>query len=167
MLAASGFLHSVSDRLAARDIRAHQALMESLAAAEEGDGAVGVRGVALPLATRDGGAYMAHVLPLTSGARRRAGNAYAAVAAIFVRKAELEVPSAPEVIARHYNLTPTELRVLLAMIEVGGVPEVAQALGVADTTVKTHLGKLYGKTGASRQADLVKLVAGFQSPLAA
>ena len=100
-------------------------------------------------------------------ARRRAGSAYAAVAAIFVRKAELEIPSTPEVIARHYNLTPTELRVLLAVIEVGGVPEVAGALGVADTTVKTHLGKLYGKTGTSRQADLVKLVAGFQSPLAA
>jgi len=167
MLAASGFLHSVSDRLAARDIQAHQALMESLAAADKGDSAVGIKGVALPLATRDGGTYMAHVLPLTSGARRGAGNAYGAVAAIFVRKAELELPSTPEVIARHYNLTPTELRVLLAMIEVGGVPEVAEALGVADTTVKSHLGKLYGKTRTSRQADLVKLVAGFQSPLAA
>jgi DNA-binding CsgD family transcriptional regulator len=167
MLAASGFLYAVGDRLAARDIKAHQAMMESLAAAEKGDGAVGVRGVALPLATRDGGTYMAHVLPLTSGARRSAGNAYAAVAAIFVRKAALEIPSAPEVIARHYNLTPTELRVLLAMVEAGGVPEVAEALGVADTTVKSHLGKLYGKTGTARQADLVKLVAGFQSPLAA
>ena len=56
---------------------------------------------------------------------------------------------------------------LLAIVEVGGVPEVAEALGVAETTVKTHLGNLYGKTGTSRQADLVKLVAGFASPLAA
>jgi len=31
----------------------------------------------------------------------------------------------------------TELRVLLAIVEVGGVPEVAAALGVAGTTVKT------------------------------
>ena len=73
----------------------------------------------------------------------------------------------PEIIARHYRLTPSELRVLLAVIEVGGVPEVAEALGIADTTVKTHLGSVYGKTGTSRQADLVKLVAGFRSPLAA
>ena len=141
--------------------------MDVLAAADSGDGAVGARGVALPLATRDGGAYLAHVLPLTSGARRKAGTAYAAAAAIFVRKAELELPSTPEVIARHYRLTPSELRVLLAVIEVGGVPQVAEALGIADTTVKTHLGSVYGKTGTSRQADLVKLVAGFQSPLAA
>jgi DNA-binding CsgD family transcriptional regulator len=58
-----------------------------------------------------------------------------------------------------------EMRVLLAIVEVGGVPEVADALGIAETTVKTHLGRLYQKTGAIRQADLVKLVAGFANPL--
>jgi DNA-binding CsgD family transcriptional regulator len=167
MLAASGFLYATADRLTVRDVRMHHALMDVLVAADSGDSAVGARGVALPLATRDGGAYLAHVLPLTSGARRQAGTAYAATAAIFVRKAELELPSTPEVIARHYRLTPSELRVLLAVIEVGGVPQVAEALGIADTTVKTHLGSVYGKTGTSRQADLVKLVAGFASPLAA
>lgn len=167
MLGASGFLYAANARLTVRDAKMHHALMDVLAAAGNGDGAVGARGVALPLATRDGSAYLAHVLPLTSGARRQAGNAYAAVAAVFVRKAELELPSTPEIIARHYRLTPSELRVLLAVIEVGGVPEVAEALGIADTTVKTHLGSVYGKTGTSRQADLVKLVAGFQSPLAA
>jgi DNA-binding CsgD family transcriptional regulator len=167
MVAASGFLHAAGDRLVVRDVKMHHALMDVLAAAGSGDGAVGARGVALPLATREGSAYLAHVLPLTSGARKKAGNAYSAAAAVFVRKAELELPSTPEIIASHYRLTPSELRVLLAVIEVGGVPEVAEALGIADTTVKTHLGNVYGKTGTSRQADLVKLVAGFQSPLAA
>jgi DNA-binding CsgD family transcriptional regulator len=69
------------------------------------------------------------------------------------------------VIAKAYKLTPMELRVLLAIVEVGGVPEVAEALGVAETTVKTHLGRVYKKTGTGRQADLVKLVAAFSSPL--
>jgi DNA-binding CsgD family transcriptional regulator len=46
------------------------------------------------------------------------------------------------------------------------VPEVAEALGIAETTMKTHLGRLYEKTGTHRQADLVKLVAGFSSPFA-
>jgi len=55
---------------------------------------------------------------------------------------------------------------LLAIVEVGAVPEVAAALGVAATTVKTHLGRLFAKTGATRQADLVKLVAGYATPLA-
>jgi DNA-binding CsgD family transcriptional regulator len=64
-------------------------------------------------------------------------------------------------------LTPSELRVLLVIVEVGGVPEVAAALGVAVTTVKTHLRRLFEKTGATRQADLVKLVAGYATPLTA
>ena len=54
---------------------------------------------------------------------------------------------------------------MLAIVEVGGVPEVAEALGIAETTVKTHLGRVYKKTDSDRQADLVKLVAGFSNPL--
>ena len=119
------------------------------------------------LNTRDGERYVAHVLPLTSGARRRAGTSYQAVAALFVHKAALDRPSPPEAIAKAYRLTPMELRVLLAVVEVGGVPEVAEALGIAETTVKTHLGHVYEKTGAGRQADLVKLIAGFSHPLVA
>ena len=41
----------------------------------------------------------------------------------------------------------------------------AVALGVAATTVKTHLARLFAKTGTNRQADLVKLVAGFSGLL--
>jgi DNA-binding CsgD family transcriptional regulator len=119
----------------------------------------------VPLLARDGERYVAHVLPLTSGSRRRAGAAYSAVAAVFVHKAALDTPSPPEIIAKTFKLTPAELRVLLAIVNIGGVPEVAAALGVADTTVKTHLGRLFEKTGTGRQADLVKLVAEFSNPL--
>ena len=73
--------------------------------------------------------------------------------------------SRSEVIGKIFKLTPTELRVLLAIVEVGGVPEVAAALGVADTTVRTHVTRLFQKTGATRQADLVKLVAGYATPM--
>ena len=45
------------------------------------------------------------------------------------------------------------------------VPEVAEALGIAETTVKTHLGRIYEKTATARQADLVKLVAGYSNSL--
>jgi len=55
--------------------------------------------------------------------------------------------------------------VLFAIVEVGGVPQVAEVLGIAASTVKTHLGRVYEKTGAARQVDLVKLVAGFSSSL--
>ncbi|HEY4985377.1 MAG TPA: helix-turn-helix transcriptional regulator [Bradyrhizobium sp.] len=75
------------------------------------------------------------------------------------------MPTPPEVIGKSFRLTPTELRVLLAIVEVGGVSNVADALGVADSTVKTHLGRVFEKTGTTRPADLVKLVAAYASPL--
>jgi DNA-binding CsgD family transcriptional regulator len=166
MLAESSVLRAAGGKLAASDASAEQALHEVFLAAGNGDAAVGTKGIALPLTAREGERYVAHVLPLTSGARRRAGVSYAAAAALFVHKAALDAPSPPEVIAKTFNLTPSELRVLLAFVEMGGVAETAEALGVAEATVRTHLHRLFAKTGTSRQAELVKLVAGFSSPLA-
>jgi hypothetical protein len=128
------------------------------------DDAFGVEGTAVPLVGSYGERFVGRVLPLT-GNRRCTRFKYDAVVALLVRKATFDMPLQPAVIARAYKLTPTELRVLLAIVEVGGVP-VATTLGIAETTVKTHLGRLFDKTGARRQADLVKLVAGFSSPLA-
>jgi DNA-binding CsgD family transcriptional regulator len=108
---------------------------------------------------------VAHVLPLTSGKRKQAGIAYASVAAVFVRKAALDGPSPIEALVSAYKLTPAELRVLLAIVEVGGIPEIAPMLGISEATVKTHLQHVFEKTGVNRQADLVKVVAGFMNPL--
>jgi DNA-binding CsgD family transcriptional regulator len=166
ILDAGDFLSAIEGRIGARDAKIDQALRELLAAAGSTDAATGVRGAALSLKSRNGPRYVAHVLPLTSGARRLAGITYAATAALFICKVATEIPSSPEIIARAYNLTPTELRVLLAIVEVGGVPEVAVAFGVAESTIKTHLSRLFVKTGTGRQADLVKIVAGFATPLA-
>ncbi len=163
---AADFLRSVFGRLVVNDPPTNAALREILIAAGAGDAVLGTKGIALPLTAYDGERYVAHVLPLTSGARRLTGLAYNAVAALFVRKATLEAFAPPEVIGEMYKLTPTELRVLLAIVDIGGVPEVAAALGVAVTTIKTHLSRLFEKTGVARQADLVKLVAGFSTPLA-
>src|SRR5690242_2627995 len=165
MLEAGDPLKGVDGRLAANDPQSDQAMRQALATAVEGDMAIGIKGIAVPLLTREGERHVAHVLSLATGSRRRAGRTCGAAMALFVQKATIGRPSPPEVIAKAYQLTPTELRVLFAIVEVGGVPDVADALGVSTETVKTHLGRLYDKTGTHRQADLVKLVAGFSSPL--
>ena len=159
------FLSAIGGRLVAGDPQIDRLFRDIFTAAGNGDAAIGIKGIAVPLIARGGERHVAHVLPLTSGARRRAGIATSAAAALFVQKAALDTPSLPEVIAKAYKLTPTELRVLLAIVEVGGGPEVAEALGIADGTVKSHLSRLFEKTGARRQADLVNLVAGFSTPL--
>lgn len=166
ILDAGDILTAAAGRLAARDAQVDRALRDVFAAAGQGDAALGIKGIAVPLMGKDGERYVAHALPLTSGARRRAGVVYTATVALFVRKAALAVASAPEAIGSAFRLTPTELRVLLAIVEVGGIPEVAEAFGVADTTVRTHVSRLFEKTGTARQADLVKLVASYTTPLA-
>jgi DNA-binding CsgD family transcriptional regulator len=162
MLNEGDFLRSIDGQLVVRDLVSSQSLREIFA---DNGGAPGIKGGALPLTAQDGERYIVHVLPLTSAARTGIGMAYRAVAALFVRKVALDSPCG-EVLARAFELTPTELRVLLSIVEVGGVPETAVALGIAEATVKTHLHRVFGKTGARRQADLVKLAAGFSSPLA-
>jgi DNA-binding CsgD family transcriptional regulator len=151
-------------RLSAVNPNATQMLRDVFAAADGGDAAVGLRGVAVPLTQHADEQYIAHVLPLTSGARRSRHN-YAAVAAVFIRKVGLDLPHPLEIIARLYNLTAAELRVLMAMITVGPVRETAPVLGVSEATVRTHLQHIYQKTDTTGQTDLVKLVAGHMSPL--
>ena len=43
--------------------------------------------------------------------------------------------------------------------------ELGERLVISISTVKTHLGRVFEKTGTTRQADLVKLVAAYASPL--
>ena len=152
-------------RLRAADPQANYSLQEIFARAARGDPSLGVKAIAVPLKSKDGERYVAHVLPLTAGARRKAGTSYAAVAAVFVRKAELDLQSPFDAIAQDFGLTPAELRVLFAIVDIGGVPEVAPVLGISETTVKTHLQRLFAKTATSRQADLVKVVAGYSNAL--
>lgn len=166
MLGGRDVIDARDGRIVSVDRVAAASLAEVIASADNGDAAVGVRGISVPMRSRDGVDYVAHVLPMTSGARREAGLSYAAAAMVFVQRAALDVASAPEVIARRFALTPAELRVLVASVEFGGVAETAEALGVGEATVKTHLHRLFAKTETRRQADLVKLVAAFSSPLA-
>ena len=165
MMAKGDVLSRIGARLFLNEARSNRHLSSILAAAGDGDAALGAAGVTLPLSARSGERYAAHVLPLTSGLRDRAAKTYSAVAALFVHGATTPSRSAPEAIIKIFRLTPTELNVLLAIVEVGGAPEVAELLGIAVSTVKTHLSRVYDKTGAKRHADLVKLVAGYANPL--
>jgi DNA-binding CsgD family transcriptional regulator len=164
MLAKGKLLRDGRGRLAAVEPQANRTLQDAFAAAGRGDPTFEVRGVAISLTPAQDERWLAHVLPLTSGARQQAGAAHSAAAAVFVRKAALDIPSPLETLTRLYKLTGSEVRVLQAVVETGGVPEIAVALGVSESTVRTHLKNLFDKTGTHRQADLVKLVATHASP---
>jgi DNA-binding CsgD family transcriptional regulator/PAS domain-containing protein len=158
MLAAGDILHAPDGRLTARNPRAAAALRDAIAASANGDGALGTKGIAVSLSPEAGSPVTARVLPLTSGERRRLLPRQA-VAALFVHRQSAPVPAALEIAAMLYGLTPAEIRVLAVVAEAGSVDGMAAMLGISRATVKSHLERLFAKTGSRRQADLVKLLA--------
>jgi len=150
----------VGDRVVARNTQADR-IFRRLFDVIGDDGTCG-RKVEL-LTSVDGQHYLAHAFPLM---RERSLQCDGAAAVLFLQKASMVPQLATDAMASAFRLTPSELRVLMAIVELGGVPDIAAKLGIAETTVKTHLGRLFDKTGAGRQADLVKIAAGFAVPFA-
>jgi DNA-binding CsgD family transcriptional regulator len=111
----------------------------------------------LHLRTSAGGVLGLYVLPL----ERRASRSTIAILA-----APRERQHDPcETVAKLFGLTPAERRVL-AHIAAGSTPrETASRLGVGEATVRTHLLRIFDKTGVHRQPELVALMASFAIPL--
>jgi len=158
-------IQAIGGKFSAVDKQAYATLRDIYMSAENGDEALTAKSVEVPLSSSAGGRYVAYVLPLTSGARRQAGTTYSAAAAIFVRKTDFELPHPLETIASVFKLTPAEMRVMMMVVQLGSAREVAPVLGISEPTVRTHLQHIFEKTNTSRQAELVKLVAGYMSPL--
>jgi DNA-binding CsgD family transcriptional regulator/PAS domain-containing protein len=158
-------LRSLRGRLIATDPRVDRLLRQTLAEIAQNEPATTSSGVSLHMTARDGAHYVGQLLPLTSGRRQALAASFEAIAVLFVSKAALDTVLAPDLIQKLFKLTPTEMRVFLSIVEIGGVPDVARSMGVAETTIKTHLARIFMKTGTKRQADLVRLVAAFSPPI--
>ena len=161
LFADANLLAMVGDRIVARNTQTDK-IFRGLC--EIGAGAYSADRRQIELATSaDGQHYLLHAFPLK---RDRNLPRDTAATMLFVQRASMLPLLATDAIVAAFRLTPSELRVLMAIIEIGGVPDIAAKLGVAETTVKTHLARLFEKTGAARQADLVKIAAGFAVPFA-
>jgi DNA-binding CsgD family transcriptional regulator len=121
-------------------------------------------GVVLEEAVSGQAPAVAHVLPLGGGEARRALGQGAA-AAVFV-----SAPAAPDgerlaAAMRSLGLTLAEVRLAERLAAGQTLTEARAALGIAETTAKTHLARIFEKAGVSRQQDLVALLARLASPL--
>jgi DNA-binding CsgD family transcriptional regulator len=58
-----------------------------------------------------------------------------------------------------FGLTQAEARVAIAVASGLNIPEVARQMGLSPNTVKTHLRRVFDKTGTARQAELARLMA--------
>ena len=119
-------------------------------------------GLAVALPYRDGRAAVAHVRLLDFGDLcRRSGTA----AVIFITEAAEHAPPPVDALMTLFNLTWSEARVLEQIVSGRNRKEAAAVLGVADSTVKTHLDNIYAKTGTSDQLGLCRLAAKLSWPI--
>jgi DNA-binding CsgD family transcriptional regulator len=152
MLGEGDALAISGDTLTLRDPRAKEALERALARIGDAD----AEAFAIMVKRGESRCCVMHVLPLSKG-----------LSALFLRRLALNSSEGGAVAAGVFGLTARESSVLLAIAEVGGVPATARALGLSEGTVKGYLKSIFQKTGATRQADLVKLVLALESPFRA
>jgi DNA-binding CsgD family transcriptional regulator len=131
------------------------ALAGAVRGAADGGGAIGGRGIGIPTRRRDGSPLTLHVMPL---AGRAAGpQDLLAVAAIFVGDAAVGVPPPSGVLSILFDLTPAEARVFELVVDGYSTAEITDQLTIAPSTLKTHLSRVYVKTGRSDRIGLVRL----------
>ncbi len=127
------------------------------------DLSVGSKGIGLPISARGKPPAVAYVLPLNQGVTRSALRP--ACAAIFISTTTSASPMPEAVLATLFELTPAEARVLRIIGGGSTSASGSETLGISENTLKTHLNRIYAKTGMSRQADLVKLISEISTPL--
>ena len=78
--------------------------------------------------------------------------------ALYVTDPRKPVETPEEILQRLFGLTNREASVLRHLVDTGNLPSIAERLGITLETVRSHLKHIMESTGASRQADLVRMV---------
>jgi len=78
--------------------------------------------------------------------------------ALFVTVSEQTNGTAAAVLQALYRLTPAEAAVAELVGQGGGVPAAAGVLGIKTSTVRSHLHRIFAKTGTERQSQLAALL---------
>ena len=116
-----------------------------------------------PALGSSGNRAVLHILPLQYGALRSTLDAEASVAIFMTQEASYAAPPT-DTLRVLYGLTPAEVRICELMLQGMTPNEISEQIGVAVSTARTHLLRIFQKTGTARQADLVRLVASLLLP---
>ncbi len=138
---------------------AMQAFTKAVALLIEGD-AAGPRGCDVPVHMEDGRLLTLYLLPLEAA---RPGSHSQTVAVMAGPRGQQR--DACDIVASLFGLTPSERRVLSRIAGGETVREAAENLAIGEATVRTHLLRIFDKTGVHRQPELVALVASFAVPV--
>lgn len=153
MLSRGDPIREQQGRLALREELSQGALAAAVAARAIN---LGRSGSGIPTRRRDGSPVLVHVLPLNDG-EIRSGIVARAAAAIFVAPPASPINLSSEALSLLFDLTPAEVRVMELIADGLDISDVSNSLSVAQSTVKTHLIRIYQKTGARGQRELASL----------
>ena len=161
----SGVLRSMADRLHAPNARADADLAAAIGTAARAEAQMAGSGIGAALSGPNDPPLVGHVLPL----RRRSdlgGLAAQAEAAVFIASDRAPVRPDLAALAQSFGLTPAETRIACAIPEGMDRPAAARALDISPATVKSHLERLFQKTGVSDQRALQRLASALALPVA-
>lgn len=135
---------------------AQSIFVEALAALETGAGAKTGRSIPV-VGNQDHPPLVAHLLPLCGVGHDIFAEA---VALLFVTPVTRQAAPQAELIEALFDLTPTEARIAGELVTGKSVAEIARVQHITANAVRMHLKSIFAKTGVSRQAELVSLLAG-------
>jgi DNA-binding CsgD family transcriptional regulator len=163
MLSAQKPILSVGGKLKTANERASIALLDALARTAGDEGALGRRGIGIPVSALGEAPAVAYVLPLTQGSERAVYRP--ATAAVFISTAAKAAPPPEATLITLFDLTPAESRVMARIGSGMTSIETAKTLDISENTLKTHLSRVFIKTGSDRQADLMKILQDIAPPV--
>lgn len=163
MLEQGDLIREQSGLLGAASKPVTRALEIAIERASNDVGALGRKGLGIPVRRSGGESCALHVLPLRQGVAL----APRAVVAIFVAHTGTPFIAPTEIVAALFGLTPAESRVFDRIVGGQTVTETAAALGVEASTIKTHMLRVYEKTGVRRRSELQQIASSLILPIAA
>jgi DNA-binding CsgD family transcriptional regulator len=157
VLAAGADLWADRNRLRGRDFKATGALLRLIARATTDGATPRVAGAMLLQRGADRCPLSVSVVPLqAAGPLALPWDRPSAI--VFITDPEASDAGGEELVRTLYALTPTEASVSHLVAKGRGVKGAARILGIAPSTVKTHLHQIFKKTGVKRQAELAYLM---------
>lgn len=157
MLQEQDVIRLLNGRLTLRDEAATRALAAAVSGSLDAS-SLGQRGLGVPAKSRSGAGAILHVLPLKHGAIHGSLDPRA-VAAIFITSSDARPQLPADALNLLYDLTPAEVRICELIAQGQALVDIARKIGIAESTARTHLLKIFEKTGTNRQAKLVRLYA--------
>jgi DNA-binding CsgD family transcriptional regulator len=147
-------------RLSFADIGANALLSEAIASLNSPQYELGAKSIAVP-SDGENEAFVVHLIPV----RRSAHDIFGSAMGILVVTPLGSTETLPEDLLNGlFDLSPAEVRAANGILQGKTVEELAVSFGLSRETIRSQVKSALAKTGTTRQADLVALLANVRVP---